>query len=282
MTVRNRQRHAIILALLTVLAALLIGSASATAHTAEDEVLAGVGVDEHLGAAIPLDLPFTDQTGKTVRLKDYFTGQPVILTLNYYECPMLCPLQFRNLVATMNGIRGLSLDRDFRIVTVSINPEEPPEIVRRKWSESHALLRGIADPASRWPFLSGRQPEIERLTRAVGFRYVKLGPANFAHPSVVLLITPQGKVARYLYGMEIPPRDLKLALIEAAGGKIGGSSLINQLILSCYHYDPVGKKYVLAAVRIMNTAASAVGLLLGGLVLVLWRREKRRRPGGNG
>lgn len=282
MLVHKRRLGAFTLALLAVLCRLLLGSGDAAAHTAEDGVLAGVGVDERLGAAIPLDLAFTDQDGKQVRLGDYFTGQPVILTLNYYECPMLCPLQFRNLVATMNGIRGLSLDRDFRIVTVSINPEEPPEIVRQKWDESHALLRGVADPASRWPFLSGREPEIARLTGAVGFRYVKLGPANFAHPSVIILLTPQGKVARYLYGMEIPPQDLKLALIEAAGGKIGGSTLLNQLILSCYHYDPVGKKYVLAAVRIMNTAAATVGLLLGGLLFALWRREKRRKSGGTG
>lgn len=262
-------------------------AASVRAHTAEDQLLPDVGVDERPGAQLPLDLRFTDQAGKRVRLGDYFSGGPVVLTLNYYACPMLCPVTFKNLSDTVNGIKGLSLARDFRIVTVSINPEETTTAASNKAAVTYRMLPGVDLPGSRWPFLLSGEKEIRRLTGTVGVRYTRLEKDNFAHPSVLVVLTPEGRVARYLYGLEQSPTDLKLALIEAAAGRIGGATLLNRVLLYCYHYDPVGKKYALAAMNVMKIAGGTVLLLFGILLLALWRREKRGRgadgvkPGGS-
>jgi protein SCO1/2 len=254
--------------------------APSPAHTEQDELLPNIGVDEKLGAQLPLDLAFIDQDGKTVRLKDYIAGRPVILSLNYYSCPTLCPLVFRNLSRTISSIKGLSPARDYSIVTVSIDPEETVERARAKAEETWRMAPAVAPPARHWPFLLGKQGNIERLAKGTGFRYTRLGPGNFAHPSVFIVITPTGKVARYLYGIDLSPADLKLALMEAAGGKIGGSPFLNQVLLYCYHYDPVGKKYGLAAVNIMKIAGGGILLLLGVLLFFLWRGDKRRTGRG--
>ena len=269
----------LLLALFLFVAPLLPGPLSA--HTLQDEALPNIGVDEKLGAQVPLDLLFTDQDGRQVRLGDYFSGGPVILTLNYYSCPTLCPLVFRNLSNTITAVKALSLAKDYRIVTLSIDPEETVERARAKSGETWRMVPGVVDPAKRWPFLLDRGPSIESLARAVGMRYARMGKNNFAHPSVFVVITPSGKIARYLYGIELRPADLKLALMEAASGKIGGSPFLNQVLLYCYHYDPAGKRYGLAAVNIMKIAGGGVLLLLGILLLALWRAD-RKRPGGTG
>jgi protein SCO1/2 len=237
----------------------------------QDAILLAVGVDERLGAKIPADLVFTQSTGKEVRLGDYLGAGPVILTLNYYTCPMLCPLTFRSLAASMDGVKGLSPSRDYRVVTVSINPEEIPEIAAAKARETHALVAGLDDADDRWPFLFGNADSVRRLTDAAGYRYRKVG-SDFAHPSVAIVLSPDGRVSRYLYGIEIPPRDLKLALIEAADGKIGASSAANALLMYCFQYDPVGRKYALYARNVMRAAGAATVLLLAALLVVLWRR----------
>ncbi len=252
---------------------------AALAHTTEDQVLKGVGVDERIGARVPPDLVFIDREGRKVSLRDYLTGQPVILTLNYYSCPMLCPLTFRNLTETMNRIQGLSLNRDFRIVTVSIDPEENPSLMKERAVETSSGLKGIKDPGQRWLFLMGKQAEIAGLTNAVGFRYVRLGKNNYAHPSVFIVLTPDGRVSRYLYGVEILPSDLKLALIEAADGKIGRSRVLNRVLLYCFHYDPVGKKYAVAAINLMKITGAAILAMLVILIVVLKRTEKRKPEG---
>jgi len=262
-----------LLALFFFTSALLAGRSAA--HTLLDEMLPNIGVDEKLNAEVPLDLSFTDQNGRLVRLRDYFSGGPVILTLNYYSCPTLCPIIFRNLSNTVSSIKGLSLAKDYRIVTVSIDPDETIARASTKAQETWRMLPGLADPASRWPFLTGNTAAIERLTGTVGVRYKQLEKHNFAHPSVIVILTAEGKVARYLHGIEQPPSVLKLALVEAADGKIGGSPFLNQVLLYCYHYDPVGKKYALAAVSIMKIGGGAVLLVMGILLFSLWHREKR-------
>jgi protein SCO1/2 len=249
------------------------------AHTLQDEELPNVGVNEKLGTQIPLDLTFIDQGGRMVRLGDYFFGAPVILTLNYYSCPTLCPLVFRNLINTISGVKGLSLAKDYRIVTVSIDPDETAERAHAKAQESWRMLPGLAEPARRWPFLFANGAAGDLLAQAVGMRYTLLGKNNFAHPSVMLVLTPGGKVARYLYGIEQRPADLKLALMEAADGKIGGSPFLNQVILYCFHYDPVGRKYGLAAVNIMKISGAGMLLFLGVMLFLLRRSEKRRNVG---
>ncbi|MBI5904575.1 MAG: SCO family protein [Deltaproteobacteria bacterium] len=264
----------LLLALLSLLAD------PARAEDPQDRMLREAGVDERLGAKVPAELPFTDAAGREVRLGEYLGAGPVILTLNYYTCPMLCPLTFRSLAATMDGIQGLSLAKDYRVVTVSIDPGEIPEIVRAKANETHALVPGVPEPDARWPFLYGNPESIRRLTEAVGFRYRKVG-SEFAHPSAAVVLSPSGAVSRYLYGIEIPPRDLKLALIEAADGKIGASSAGNTLLMYCFRYDPAGRKYILYARNVMRIAGAATAILLAGLLVFLWRRHGTGAgPGG--
>lgn len=256
--------------------------AAALAADPQDAALQKVGVDEKPGVAIPRDLPFTDATGKPVRLADYLGDGPVLLTLNYYTCPMLCPLTFRNLAATMEQVKGFSLERDYRVVTVSINPDEIPEIVRAKATETHAFMPGVRKADARWPFLYGSAESIRRLTESVGYRYAKVGQ-EFAHPAALVVLSPAGTVSRYLYGVEIDPRDLKLALIEASEGKIGESTAGNTLLMYCFRYDPVGKKYILYARNIMKAAGAVTLILLAGLLVVLWRKYgKTAVPRGKG
>ncbi len=242
-------------------------------HDPQDDILESIGVDENLGGAVPLDAVFRNQNGEEVRLGDYVRGGPALLTLNYYTCPMLCPLVLRTLLESARGIKGIDLGRDFRIVTVSINPDDSPEVARALAREIYAGMEGTGDPASRWPFLLGDEKAIGALTGAVGFRYRKVGN-EYAHPDVVVVLTPGGKISRYLYGIEQDPVDLKMALIEAAGGNIGESTTLNRVLLFCFQYDPVGKKYALYARNIMKAGGVLTLALLASLLLVLWRRGR--------
>jgi len=274
----RRSKVAQISLLLGALLLVFLIPAPASSHDPQDQVLEQVGVDERPGGRIPGDLAFRDQTGKAVLLAEYFTGGPVILTLNYYACPTLCPLVFRNLAETAGKLGALTLSKDFRIVTVSINPEELPELAREKSATTYGMLGKTADPGNRWPFLMGSRASIERLTQSVGVRYTRLGKGEFAHPNVLVIATSDGWVSRYLYGLEQKPQDLKLALIEAADGRIGPSVFMNRALLYCFHYDPVGKKYVLFAARMMTAAMLGVLLLTLGLLVRLWKREKKAPP----
>lgn len=249
----------------------------ALAHDKEppDDILKQIGVDEKLGGAVPLDLAFRNEGGKSVKLGDYLGEGPVILTLNYYTCPMLCPLTLHSLFGSAERMGGISIARDFRIVTVSIDPEERPESARARAGEMHAQMEGIRDPGSRWAFLYGRGEEIDGLAKAIGFRYRKVGN-DFAHPNVVVVLTAEGKISRYVYGIDPEPRDLKLALIEAAGGRIGESSLAHRALLFCFQYDPVERKYALYARNIMKAGGVLTLVFLGVLYFSLWRRRKPR------
>jgi protein SCO1/2 len=255
-----------------VMVLMVLLPAVAGAADPQDAILREIGVDERLGASIPADLVFTEASGKRVRLGDYLGAGPVVLTLNYYRCPMLCPLTFRSLAATMGAVSGLSPAKDYRVVTVSIDTEEIPEIAAVKARETRAMVPGLDGAGDRWPFLYGDPENVRRLTDAVGYRYRKVG-SDFAHPSATVILSPGGKVTRYLYGMEIPPRDLKLALIEAADGRIGASSAANALLMYCFQYDPAGRTYALYARNVMRAAGAATVLFLAALLLVLWRRH---------
>jgi protein SCO1/2 len=256
---------------------LTLPPAVALGHEKEtpDDILKQIGVDEKLGGQVPPGLLFRDAEGRSVRLGDSFGGGPVLLTLNYYTCPMLCPLILRNLLAATDRMGGISLARDFRIVTVSIDPDERPGSARDRAGEMHAMMKGTADPGSRWPFLLGGREEIGTLADAVGFRYRKV-ENEFAHPNVVIVLTAGGEISRYLYGIEQEPRDLKLALIEAAGGRIGESEAVNRALMFCFHYDPVQRKYALYARNIMKAGGVLTLVFLGVLYLALWKRRKPR------
>lgn len=268
---------------IAVLAAALAAAAGvASAQLANQAVpaLDKVGVEEHLDARLPLELEFIDEAGRTVRFGDYFDGaRPVILTLNYYRCPMLCGLQLNGVVAgleEMDWTPGV----EFEMVTVSIDPLETPELAQAK--KENYLKRYQRPAAARgWHFLTGRQENIERLAETVGFGYTyDVASGQYAHAAAIFVITPDGRVARYLYGIEYPPKSLKLALMEASEGKIG--SAFDQLIMYCYHYDPASRRYAPVAMNIMRVGGGVTALLLGVTLGTWWLRESRRRRRAQG
>ncbi len=258
---------------------LLICCSSAYAITNEADIK-GVGIDEKLGSYIPLDLIFRDEQNKPVKLRDFFRDEkPVILTLNYYECPLLCTYVLNGVLDVVNKLDSLSLGRDFRIVTISFNPSETPELARKKAANYLKELKNVQPSQKDWHFLTGDEENISRITQAVGFRYKKDGD-QFAHPSVVVILTPRGEISRYFYGIQYEPKDLRLALLEASQGEIGSSKILNQILLYCYHFDPVGKRYALQALNVVKAGGVVTLLCVGGLLTYLWRNEKKRVNGG--
>jgi protein SCO1/2 len=265
-------KHARVAALVAM--AIVPVRASAQINTLPPE-LHEVGVDEHLDRQIPMDGAFRDHEGHAVRLSQYFDGRrPVVLDLAYYRCPMLCNMVLNALV---NGLRqtGWTVGREFDVVTVSIDPREVPHDAAEK--REHILDQyGRGDASHGWHFLTGDEIEIRRLADAVGFRYrYDARQQQYAHPAVVFLLTPGGHIARYLYGIEYNPNDLRVGLLEASRGH--SITTVERILLFCYHYDPQGRRYVLVATRIMQLGGVATIVLLGGFLGVLWGRERFRR-----
>jgi protein SCO1/2 len=238
----------------------------------EEAFLKDVSFDQKLGAEIPLDLTFRDETGRAVTLGSYFGTKPVIMLLTYYNCTMLCPVLLDGLV---RALRPLSFDmgKQYTALTVSINPREtPPMAAARK--DVYIQRYGRKGAIDGWHFLTGREAAIQKLTQAVGFRYVYDAKKDeYAHAAGILILTPQGKVSRYYYGVEFIPRDLRLGLVEAAANSIG--TPVDQLLLYCYHYDPLTGKYGLIIMNVLRLAGTATVLALGGFVLVMLRRDRR-------
>jgi protein SCO1/2 len=240
-------------------------------------LLRGVGIEQRLGTRIPLDLRFRDSTDREVRLGDLFRERPVVLAFAYYECPMLCSLVLNGLAGTL-GLLSLDAGRDFDVVTVSIDPGEGPSLATRKKDE---ILKRYDRPgaAAGWHFLTGDEDAIRRLADATGFHYAyDAARDEYAHAAAVLFLTPDGRIARYLQGVELPGRDVRLALVESSRGKIG--TLTDQLLLLCYHYDPATGKYGRIALGSVRAGGILTVLGLGGFVFVMWRRERRGGLGG--
>jgi protein SCO1/2 len=237
------------------------------------DVLKKVGVDQKLDAQVPLDLAFRDETGRAVRLGDYFGRKPVILTLVYYECPMLCTQVLNGTVGTLKTLNFTAGDQ-FEIVTVSFNPKETPAIAAAK-KTTYVAKYGRPDAASGWHFLTGQQPAIDALARSVGFRYYfDKASEQYVHASAIMVLTPQGRVSKYFYGIEYPPRDVRLGLIEASGGKIG--TPVDQVLLYCYHYDPHAGKYSMVVMNVLRLAGIVTVTLLLGFIVVMWRRDLKK------
>ncbi|MBN2081768.1 SCO family protein [bacterium] len=270
---REWRRAAFALSVLLVLALPL--AVSAQAADQELDQLEGVGIEEHSGEPIPLDLQFKDSEDRTVTLQDYFDGQrPVVLTLNYYKCPMLCGLMLNGLVDAYSELNWTT-GQEFETVTVSINPLEKP-ILAKQNKQGYLKKLGKPEAARGWHFLTGNQAEITALADAIGFQY-KLDPdtKEFLHQAAIFVITPDGRISRYLYGVMYPVKDLKLALSEAADGRIGTTS--ERIFLACFTYDPASGSYVIQALTIMRIAGILTVIIL---VLVLggfWIRDARRR-----
>ena len=230
--------------------------------------LQNVGIEQHLDEQIPADLSFRDETGKPVHLGDYFGKKPMILNLVYYNCPMLCGEVLSGLEGALRVLK-FDVGKEFDVLTVSFDPRETPDMATKKKAEF--LKRyGRAGAAEGWHFLTGPQESIDALTKAAGFQYQydpKTG--QFAHATAIMILTPEGKIAQYYYGVDYAPKDLRLGLIQASENKIG--TLANQVLLYCYHYDPTTGKYGAIISRILQLSALATILALGGLMTVLIR-----------
>lgn len=236
-----------------------------------------VGIDQKLGEKIPLELAFRAEDGREVRLRELFGARPVVLSLVYYECPMLCSLVLNDQVRALRAL-SLELGDDFDLLTVSIDPRETSELARAKKEHYLASYDDNASEAQRaaWHFLTGEEAAIAELARAVGFRYAfDEQSGEYAHAAGLMVLTPDGTLSRYVYGLGYQPRDLKLAIIDASGGKVG--SLVDQILIRCFHYDPATGQYYFAIMAALRVAAAATVLVLVGFVLRSVLRERRRR-----
>ena len=255
-------------------ALLAAGMPRALADPALPPILKNVGFDQRLNESIPLDVTFRDEEGREVKLGDYFGTQPVVLTMAYFRCPMLCTQVLNGLV---EGLREteLTIGKDFRVLTVSFDPSDSAKMAAAKKKN---YIRAYADPqaAADWHFLTGSQPSIDRLAQAIGFRYA-YDPASdqYAHAAGIVVLTPAGKISRYFYDVHYPGRDLRLGLVEASQNRIG--SAIDQVLLFCFHYDPTAGRYGAAVMNFVRAGGVLTVIVLGLFFAVLIRGEKRRR-----
>lgn len=254
-----------------------LASGVSRAQTARPALLTDVGIDQKLNERVPLNLSFRDDTGNTVRLGAYFGEKPVILSLVYYDCPMLCTQVLNGLERSLQGI-SLDVGKQFNVVTLSINPRETPGLAAVK-KRIYAGMYGRRLAEQGWHFLTGEEEAIKELARAVGFHYAyDPESGQYAHATAIMVLTPDGRLSRYFYGIQYPSRDLRLGLVEASAGKIG--TPVDQLLLFCYHYDPATGKYGLVILNVVRAAGLATVLAIAGLVLVLFRRERLARKEG--
>jgi protein SCO1/2 len=260
-----------------LLATVLLAGA-AWADLNRPPLLSQVGIEQRLNERLPLDLPFRDETGTEVVLRDYFGRRPVILTLVYYECPMLCTLVLNGLVRALK-VLSFEPGREFEIVTVSFDPGETPALAAAK-KETYLEQYGRAGAGGGWHFLTGTPESIEGLAQAVGFRYAyDAGRDEYAHAAAIMVATPQGRLARYFFGVEYSPRDLRLGLIEASQERIG--TLVDTLLLYCFHYDPSTGRYSAVAMNIVRLGGALTVLALAGFIAVMRRRESRASAVGS-
>lgn len=236
-------------------------------------LLKQVGIDQKLNAQIPLDLTFRDESGKTVRLGDYFGKRPVILALVYYQCPMLCTEVLNGMLRSFRNV-SFDIGKQYQVVTVSINPKETPALAAQK-KRVYVGLYGRPSAMKGWHFLTGDESEIQQLAQAVGFRYVyDKESAQYIHATGIMVLTPAGKVSRYFYGIQYPSRDVRLGLVEASSERIG--NLTDAVLLLCCRYDPKTGKYGIVVQHTLRDAGIATVLLLGLLLAWLFRMERQQ------
>jgi len=242
--------------------------------TPPPQILNNIGIDQNLKQQVPLDLPFKDEKGRDVKLSDYLGKKPVILSLVYYECPMLC-------TETLNGMgsafKVLKFDvgDEFDVVTISFDARETPALAAEK-KKNYARQYGRPGAEQGWHFLTGPQSSIDAVTKAVGFHYAwDQTTQQFAHATALMLLTPDGKIAQYYYGVEFSPRDLRFGIIEASQGKTG--TVVDQVLLYCFHYDPRSGKYGAVITRVVQLAGGVTIVLLGGFLLMMFRLEPKHQ-----
>src|SRR5579863_3569059 len=270
---------ACVLALVSTAAAQVSSYADKQVGQSNDtpSVLKKVGISQNLNAQLPLGLVFTDDEGRQVTLGSYLGKRPAILALVYYQCPSLCSEELNGLTGALEMV-NFTPGKDFDVVVVSIDPSEGPALAAEK-KRGYLKRYGRPETADGWHFLTGQQPSIDALTRAVGFGYVRIpGPdgklTQFAHASAIQIVTPQGKLAQYYMGVEYSPKDIRLGLVEASANRIG--SPVDNILTYCYHYDPGTNKHSLIVARVVQLGGLVTVMTLGGFMLVMFRRDLRR------
>jgi protein SCO1/2 len=230
-----------------------------------------IGFDQRLDRPLPADVALTDEAGRAVRFGDYLGARPLVLAFVYFDCPMLCTQIVSALTATLRTL-ALGAGREFDVLLVSFDPREGPALAAARKAESLARY-DRPDAAAGWHFLTGAEDDIRRLTAAAGFRYVwDEATGQYAHPAGIIVVTPDGRPARYLFGIDFGPRDLRLALVEASQGRIG--SAVDSFLLYCYHYDPMKGRYGLIVMRVLRLAGAATTVALVGFIALMVRRER--------
>jgi protein SCO1/2 len=280
-TIRRSRPIAALAAGLCLLAPALLaqvaGYGDKQAGTANDrppDLLSKVGIAQNLNKPLPLNLTFTNDEGRQVALASYFGKRPAILALVYYQCPTLCSEELNGLVGALEMV-NFTPGKDFDVVVVSIDPSEGPDLAAAK-KASYVKRYGRPETSGGWHFLTGTQPSIDALTKAVGFGYVKIpGPdgrlTQFAHASAIQIVTPDGRLAQYYMGVEYSPKDLRLGLIEASTNHIG--SPVDNILTYCYHYDPGTNRHSLIVARVVQLGGLVTVVTLGGFMLVMFRRD---------
>ncbi len=263
-------------ALLLAAACLLGAPTAAPGQISSQELLADVGIDQRLGHSLPLDARFRDSSGREVRLGDYFGERPVVVAYVYYECPMLCGLILNGLLRSLRAM-DFTAGEEFDVVCIGIDPEETPELAR---ANEDRLIEEYGREAGRrgWHLLTGDADAIERATRAGGFRYVYDEASDeYAHASAILVVTPQGELSHYFYGVEYSTKDVRRALVDAGEGRVG--SLVDQILMFCYHYDPTTGRYGVAIMRFLRVGGVLTVVGIVSLVAFFLHRERRAIPG---
>jgi protein SCO1/2 len=236
-------------------------------------ILSKVDITQNLNARIPPDLAFRDETGKSVRIGDFFGRKPIVLSLVYFDCPALCTEVLNGELRTMKAI-SLDLGKDFDAVTVSFEPKDTPALAKAK-RDVYAGQYGRPEAAYHWHFLTGDQQSIGTLTNVVGFHYAyDSSIRQYAHAAAILVLTPDGRIDRYFYGVIYPARDLRLGLVEASEGKIG--TLTDHALLYCYQYDPMTGKYGVVVMNVLRAAGGLTVLLLGIFMAMMFLRERKK------
>lgn len=256
-----------------VLATTLTGVVCAAPETQRPAQLQGLDVVEKIGKPVDLNLEFQSETGRVVKLKSLIKpDRPTILALAYYECPMLCTLVLNGLVQSLDKVEWTAGEQ-FNVVTISVDPRETPQMAGVK-RQAYLAAYG-RDVKGNWPFLTDYQDNVKKLATQVGWTYrYDERTKQYAHPAALVVLTPDGRVARYLYGVKFRPLDVRLALTEAGEGKVGGFT--EKVLMFCYQYDPSSQSYVMFARRFMSAGGALVMLILGGILVHFWRRERSR------
>lgn len=250
-----------------------IGMQDSNLRPALPGALQGVGIDQRLNTQVPLDLTFRDEYGRAVSLSTYFhAGKPVLLAPVYYRCPMLCTQILNGLASSLKAV-SFDPGKDFEVVAFSFDPKDTVELAAAK-KQTYVRRYGRENTANGWHFLTGDPANIKALMDAVGFHY-KYDPSTdqYAHASGIMLLTPEGRLSKYFYGVEYAPRDIRLGLVEASRNRIG--TPVDQILLFCYHYDPSTGKYGAIALNMVRAAAAGFVLIGGGFLLLVLRRERR-------